>query len=337
MGLIVVPSWINSYALPTVDIVAKVKPAIVLITMYNSDKTPLSEGTGFFIDTHLVVTNSHVIRNGKYMRIQDLFGTDFDFDKLINDDPQQDLAVVQTVKENHFFLKIGDSRRLLEGQSILVIGNPESQYGTVSTGIVSALRGNYFLFTAPVSHGSSGSPVVDENGDVVGVAAAIAREGQNLNFAVCSHLIQPEDQKSFVGPKSDEDSSEQVSEEEKVANLVVNYMLATRSGKPISLSPYVTKRLYYWYGDKDVSMEQAEKENADYYRRWPYQTTHFDPKDLTIKKVNDPKYVVYNVRIPFSWSISNGKVTKQGKKTLDAYVILTTNGVGYRIVSVKNV
>jgi S1-C subfamily serine protease len=73
-----------------------------------------------------------------------------------------------------------------EGQTILVIGSPEGLAGTVSNGIVAAIRQDPDLIqiTAAVSPGSSGSPVLGEYGDVIAVVSEILKEGQNLNFAI---------------------------------------------------------------------------------------------------------------------------------------------------------
>jgi S1-C subfamily serine protease len=74
----------------------------------------------------------------------------------------------------------------------LVIGNPEGLQGTVSNGIISAFRENRSLIqiTAPISPGSSGSPVLDETGQVIGMATLIYKEGQNLNFAIFAGVIE---------------------------------------------------------------------------------------------------------------------------------------------------
>jgi hypothetical protein len=74
----------------------------------------------------------------------------------------------------------------------VVIGNPEGLEGTVTEGIISAFRegGDIIQITAAISPGSSGSPVLDDDGNVIGVATATYKEGQNLNFAISTNAIQ---------------------------------------------------------------------------------------------------------------------------------------------------
>jgi hypothetical protein len=127
------------------------------------------------------------------------------------------------------------------------------------------------------------------------------------------------------------------SEEDKVAQLVYNYMKATQNGKPVSLIPYVTNVLDFWYGQKNVKRERAEKENVDYYKHWPNQVTSFDASKITVNKVERKDHLtMYSVQLPFSYYISNSVENKSGNKVFNAFVILTTNGVGYRIISAEN-
>jgi len=95
-----------------------------------------------------------------------------------------DLVVLKFAATDVPFLKLGQSADAVEGQRVLVIGNPEGLQGTVSDGIIAAIRENRSIMqiTAPISPGSSGSPVLDENG--IGVATIQYVEGQNLNFAI---------------------------------------------------------------------------------------------------------------------------------------------------------
>jgi hypothetical protein len=91
-----------------------------------------------------------------------------------------------------------------KGNTVLVIGNPEGLEGTVSEGIISAFRDNRSMIqiTAPISSGSSGSPVLDESGQVLGIATLIFKGGQNLNFAISSESIRDAIAESSVVTRS---------------------------------------------------------------------------------------------------------------------------------------
>ena len=110
-------------------------------------------------------------------------------------DGEGDLALIQVEVPREFAMPLPIIQRVpLEGESVVVIGNPFGLEGSVSNGIVSAVReisgyGRIIQITAPISPGSSGSPVVNMFGQVIGVATLQAAEGQSLNFAVPSERI----------------------------------------------------------------------------------------------------------------------------------------------------
>jgi S1-C subfamily serine protease len=83
------------------------------------------------------------------------------------------------------------------GTDVYVLGSPEGLSFTFSNGLISAVRANphdsklvWLQMTAPISHGSSGGPVLDENAEVIAVSVAVLESGQNLNFAVPAKYIR---------------------------------------------------------------------------------------------------------------------------------------------------
>src|SRR5262245_43528469 len=137
------------FALTTAEIVAKVKPSVVYIRVWNSaDPKHFSEGTGFFVANDLIVTDSHVVNaEGKIqvdqIAVTDLAGNAIDVKPTAsydNSDRNVDLLLLDVVAPvNHSFLNLSNIAPV-EGQSVTVLGNPNGFTGTVSTGIVSALR-----------------------------------------------------------------------------------------------------------------------------------------------------------------------------------------------------
>jgi S1-C subfamily serine protease len=183
--LLVLKTPLRAESIP--EIVAKAKPAIVEIVITDAKGTPKTQGTGFFVSPDgLVVTNRHVIEGANSITAVSNTGAMFLFERVVSQPPGADIAVLKFRATHVPFLKLGDSTRAVEGQKVIVIGSPTGLMGTVSDGVISAFRENRSLIqiTAPISHGSSGSPVIDENGQVIGVATIVSAEGQNLNFAI---------------------------------------------------------------------------------------------------------------------------------------------------------
>jgi Flp pilus assembly protein TadD len=169
------------------EIVATTKPAVVEIVTRDATGTPKTLGTGFFVSSDgLVVTNQHVVEGATSIAAINNNGAFFQFERVVAQPTGVDLAILKFRAIDVPFLPLGNSTTAVEGQKVIVIGNPTGLTGTVSDGIISAFRENRSLIqiTAPISHGSSGSPVMDETGQVIGIATLIKEEGQNLNFAI---------------------------------------------------------------------------------------------------------------------------------------------------------
>jgi len=174
------------------DLVKRVKPAVVAIATYDADGEPVMTGSGFFLRPGEVVTNLHVIRGAKRCEVKTLDGKGkvFPVAGTLAIDEEGDLALlsVEMPRERPRASEIAETLPD-EGESIFVIGNPLKLEGSVTDGIVSAVRevpnvGKIIQITAPISHGNSGSPVFNLKGQVIGVVTVKVTNGQNINLAI---------------------------------------------------------------------------------------------------------------------------------------------------------
>lgn len=179
-----------------VELVKKTKPAVVLIQTFNDNNQPIAQGSGFFINNKgHIVTNYHVLEGAFRATIKTSSGMEYPVEGIIAKNADADIIklVVNITDANIPFLNLSEIVPS-EGQDIVVIGNPLGLESTVSAGIVSAVRdipafGKILQITAPISPGSSGSPVINSKGEVIGIATLIITKGQNLNFAIPSDKI----------------------------------------------------------------------------------------------------------------------------------------------------
>ena len=152
-----------------------------------------SQGSGFFVGDGLIVTNYHVIE-GATKGTAKLVGTEqaSDIEGYIAIDKDRDLAILKVANLYAPPLPLGDSDIVQVGEVVYAVGNPRGLEGTFSDGIISniqpdgnsGIRGEVIQMTAPISQGSSGGAVLNSNGEVIGIAASIRKDGQNLNFAI---------------------------------------------------------------------------------------------------------------------------------------------------------
>ncbi|MEJ2299088.1 MAG: DegQ family serine endoprotease [Woeseiaceae bacterium] len=153
-------------------------------------------GSGFFVDADgYIVTNNHVIENADEISVVLADGRRLDAE-LVGRDPKTDLALIKVSDDEKFpALRFGNSDEARVGEWVLAIGNPFGLGGTATAGIISA-RGrdirsgpydDYLQIDAPINSGNSGGPIVDADGEVIGVNTAIfSPNGGNvgIGFAI---------------------------------------------------------------------------------------------------------------------------------------------------------
>jgi S1-C subfamily serine protease len=176
------------------------KGSIVTIVMANNDE-PITRGSGFLVSPDgMIVTNYHVIATGNVAVVKFSDGTTLPVDGVLAADKARDLAIIKIHGKNFRPLTLGNSDRIQIGEDVVAIGNPLGLELTVSNGILSGVRtvekegGKFLQITAPISHGSSGGPLFNMSGEVVGITSMYFEGGENLNFAIpindAKHLLR---------------------------------------------------------------------------------------------------------------------------------------------------
>src|SRR5215203_2551001 len=177
------------------ELVRRIKPSAVAIETFDSRGEKLSRGSGFFVEADRIVTNRHVLEGAYSAEVHSSGGTVFPVKGVLAVDAEGDIALLKIDAPAPPVRPLPlDKTSPQEGESIVVIGNPLGLEGSVTNGIVSAVRdipsfGRIIQITAAISPGSSGSPVINMRGEVVGVATLQLADGQSLNFAVPSDRV----------------------------------------------------------------------------------------------------------------------------------------------------
>ncbi|MFN2222288.1 MAG: trypsin-like peptidase domain-containing protein [Chloroflexota bacterium] len=188
-----------------IDLYAQVNPAVVHILVYTGldEFVPLGSGSGFvYSQDGYIVTNNHVVEEGREFEVV-FFDGSRRRAEVIGADVDSDLAVIKvdSIPESARVISLGDSDQLRVGQLVIAIGNPFGEQGSMSMGIVSGLGrslesqrqldgsgGRYSLpqviqTDAPINPGNSGGPLIDLDGQVVGINSAI-RSTTGVNSGV---------------------------------------------------------------------------------------------------------------------------------------------------------
>jgi tetratricopeptide (TPR) repeat protein len=193
------------------ELVRRIKPSAVAIETFDARGEKLARGSGFFIDVDRVVTNRHVIEGAYRAEVHLNSGHTFTVKHVLAIDAEGDVALLKVDAPANLVRPLSlDRTSPQEGESVVVIGNPFGLEGSVTNGIVSAVRdipgfGRIIQITAPISPGSSGSPVVNMQGQVIGVATLQITGGQSVNFAIPSERI------AQLGRSAQSDGSQQMS------------------------------------------------------------------------------------------------------------------------------
>lgn len=196
--------WPSSGGLDVEKVLGGIDPAVVRISIGSDDVVGVGAGTGFFIDSQgTVVTNAHVVEDADTITAELSDGRTFAAE-LLGADPTRDLAVVRIdIGEPTTAARLGSSEGVSVGDPVIAIGNALGLAGgpTVTTGIISALNRtvptesarltNVIQTDAAINPGNSGGPLVNADGEVIGISTAIAGDAEGIGFAISIDHARP--------------------------------------------------------------------------------------------------------------------------------------------------
>jgi S1-C subfamily serine protease len=252
------------------DIAKYVSPSVVTIVVYDNTGNCFALGSGFFIGNGKILTNAHVVEGAYSAKVRSLLKTYEDV-TIIKRDSDVDLAVLEVNSMGEPIISLADDSNLRVGQPVIAIGNPLGLERTVSDGLISAIRNSKgkreIQISAPISHGSSGGPLLNMQGSVIGVTYAGYDEGQNLNLAIGLETIkrflrtpdkpkQLQKAKTRKAPVSDKKTSEWTSD--------IVFGIVAVAGITILLYIRLKRRITMPFRRKNIPVETTPKEE-------PYQ------------------------------------------------------------------
>lgn len=180
-----------------VTVYERINPAIVLVEAQLIDG--LSSGTGCIINkSGIILTSSHVVDRASHIEVTTSNGETYKADVIEPFDKNGDLALLKITPNKPLpTIKLGDSSMVKVGQKVLAIGNPFGFNGTLTTGIVSRIdyERNKIQTDAAINPGSSGGPILNAQGEVIGISQSIFNPDNNksnigIGFAVPANEVR---------------------------------------------------------------------------------------------------------------------------------------------------
>lgn len=262
--------WLETYFGTTAEeVYAKVKPSVVTLEAYNYSGDPIGSGSGFFINNNgLILTAYHVVDGAERMKVRLSDGnTEHEITTLVQYDEGRDLALLQSNCTNTVPLEANSQlTNLKPGERVYSFGSSLGYlYSSLGEGILSATPryksiGNseyctIIQYTAPVSHGNSGGPILDKDGKVIGIVTFGDTRGEALCFA--THVSEVENMSTVAGVPLSTHKYNTTYYKEKLGHIVLN---GSELYKDINNS--------IWLTDKNgkTILDAAKQGEKDYYQ-----------------------------------------------------------------------
>ena len=223
--------------LTTAQIAERATQSVVVVENINENGVKAGHGSGYvFSDDGTIVTNYHVIRGATSLNVRLTSGASYRVNSIVGYSIEHDVAILQVSGASVAHLPTQDVEHTKVGDKVVAIGTPLGLESTVSEGIISAMRdmgGTHIIqTTTSISPGSSGGPLLNEYGKVIGLTTAQMRDGQNLNFVMSArHITELMERKRPI------ELSEMLSETQTTTPIAANtFSVPARNGWRFNLN-----------------------------------------------------------------------------------------------------
>ena len=228
------------------DAVERAADSVFMLEVYSANRSRIAIGSGFIaFENNLIVTNNHVIEGATYIIANSDDDERYQVERIEAADEKLDIAFLRLGKNVSYTPLVFDpDTRLKRSMRVVAIGSPAGLMNTISIGNISAFyrdkSKDWIQFTAPISSGSSGGPLLNDQGKVIGVTTATYASAQNVNMAVKASDVVKLYEKWSKQPGS-YTASTAISSGGNVANTAgstdATVVYVTSSGKKYHLNP----------------------------------------------------------------------------------------------------
>jgi serine protease Do len=302
--------------------------------MYDEYGKPSGSGSGFFIEKEGIgITNYHVLNKAVKATIKTIDEEEFEIDTVLKSSEKMDLIVFRIKNPDKKKFKVIDiaTDKPQKGKKVINISSPKGLGNSVSEGIISSFRENkgvcdYVQITAPISAGSSGSPILNENGKVFAVASFKINNAENLNFGVVisEKIIEAMENKDFAKNNPHFDNRDFVLlnvPDEKEPTMVLNAIEFSKTITTLYLT-YTNLQLYREFSL--LSKDTFYIEDVETQRKYQFSSSTLSAEQSKIdgkklaKSINFKVYFPAIKNKPKQFSVEWGRY-KFSDIDLDAY------------------
>jgi serine protease Do len=282
-------AYLSNKDLSSGEVYEASKKAVVTIHVTDTAFNTV-QGSGFFINANgVAVSNYHVFKDYAEGYVETFDGNSYKIEKILKSDPARDWVIFKLVPQSKTFnyLTLHNGIAAI-GDKCFAIGSPKSFKLTISEGIISQMREDNEVIqtTTPFTHGSSGGPLFNGKGKVIGITTAIVHGEGNLNFAVNINVLKSS-LKPYL-PKLNNGNTGTVNATDAKVQIIKAYIAAEDSRNLYDITTKLSDAMVKYYDIANPTIAQIEKR---YKYIWSISS---EPKseNIRIEKLTENSYAV---------------------------------------------